>query len=347
MKEYSGITLLGKLCDAFAPSGNESPVLDLIRSQVEGYCDEVKTDRAGNLICRISPEKKTSENALFCAVADEFGFMVKDIDDQGHLSVALLGGLDTSLLSARKVVVGNGSRTTVGVVASRPIHSLSADERSKPTPADKLYIELGTGSREETEKLVRIGDLGTFRSRSESFGDGLFKAKALEWRVGCGVLCELIRAVDRTAINENLYFAFTTLGATGMRTTGAVVAANVISPRRAYVFGGLGASDVYGAEDRNVVCRLGDGVIVSVSDGRTIFAPQQTEALAKKLEELKIPVQQNRASSGGDIASEVQRSGAGTKVTSLRIPVRYPRSASSLISKKDYENMIAAAKACL
>ena len=346
-KKLQGFELLGKLCDAFSPSGNERVVLEIIKAQVEEYCDEACFDRVGNLICKIASAKKRAKKTLFCAVADECGFMINDIDDAGHLQIELLGGLDTTLLSARKVTVGYGNKTTVGVVASKPIHSLSADERTKPTPIKQIYIELGTDSKEETEKLVKKGDLGTFRSKSENFGEGLFKAKALEYRVGCAALCELIRKVDREKLNDDLYFAFTTLGATGMRTTGAVVAANVIKPDKAYVFGGLGACDVYDAKGRDIVCKLGDGVIVSVSDGRTIYAPKQTEALIGKLVSLGIPVQPNRANAGGGIESEIQKSLCGVRVSSIRIPVRYPRTASSLINKKDYENMLASAEACL
>lgn len=346
-KELYGFELLGALSDAFSPSGNERVVLDLIKEQVESYCDEVYYDVVGNLICKISSFEKRPKKTMFCAVADECGFMIKDIDDGGRLSISALGGLDTALISARKVTVGYGSKTTVGVVASRPIHSLSFDERSKPTPIKQIYIELGTESKEETEKLVKIGDLGTFRSKAENFGEGMFKGKALEYRVGCAALCELIRKVDRKKSKRDLYFAFTTLGATGMRTTGAVVAANVIKPDNAYVFGGLGACDVYGAKDRDVVCKLGDGVIVSVSDGRTIYAPKQTAELAEKLASVGIPTQPNRANAGGGIEAEIQKSCGGVSVTSVKIPVRYPRTASCVINKKDYENMLASAEACL
>lgn len=346
-KELSGFALLSALCDAFSPSGNERPVLEMIKAQVEKYCDETYFDKKGNLICRISPEKKTSKNALFCAVADECGFMIKDIDEQGHLQIAALGGLDTSLISGRKVTVGYGDKTVTGVACAKPIHSLSRDEARNPTPVDKLYIELGTDKKEETEKLVKIGDFGTFRSKAGSFGDGLFKAKALEYRAGCAALCEVIRSVDRKSIKENLYFAFTVLGATGMKLTGATTVANVIAPERAYIFDGIGSGDVYGAREEQLSCRIGDGVVVSVSDGRTIFAPALVRELEKKLTALSIPVQPNRTSAGGDIASEIQKSGAGTRVVSVRIPVRYPRTPSSVISKKDYESMLAAAKACL
>ena len=50
---------------------------------------------------------------------------------------------------------------------------------------------------------------------------------------------------------------------------------------------------------------------------------------------------------GGGIEAEIQKSCGGVKVTSVRIPIRYPRTASSIINKKDYENMLASAEACI
>lgn len=346
-KELSGFEFLSSLCDVFAPSGGERPATELIKEQISSYCDDVWYDKKGNLICRISPEKESSENVLFCAAADERSFMVTDIDGDGRLRVDALGGGRTDLISGRKVTVGRGDKTTVGIFSSKPVHLQSGDEEKKPTPLDKMYIELGTGSKEETEKLVKRGDLCTFRSKSEDFGDGLFKGKALEYRVGCAVLCELIRSVDRSRISENLYFAFTVLGALGKRASGASVAANVISPVRAYVFDGLNSGDVYGAKEHEMNCRLGDGVVISAADVWTVYSPTLTAEYAEKLRAAGIKTQLNRTNGGNDISAEIQRSGTGTSVVSVRIPVRYAGTPSSLISKSDYENMTAAAKACL
>lgn len=346
-KEISGINLLSLLASAFSPSGNERPVLDIIKEQTESCCDGSHFDRAGNLICEIRSKKKAKKKVMFSSSADEAGFMIKDIDDEGHLKIALLGGINTAVLSGRKVRVGVGNKTVCGIVASKPIHSLSRDERTKPTPADKLYIELGTGSREETEKLVKIGDFGTFESKAESFGDGYYRSKALDYRVGCAVMCELMRAVDREKLENDLYFAFTVLGAAGLKESGAVVAANVICPDEAFVFGTLGSSDMYGAKERDIVCTPGDGVIVSTADSRAIYNVELTNFLTEKLKAAGIKLQPNRTNSGGGISAEIQRSGNGVKVTSLYIPVKYPRTGSCVINKKDYENILAAAKLCL
>ena len=43
-------TLLEKYCAAFAPSGQEDELREMIASDVAPYADELRTDRSGSLI---------------------------------------------------------------------------------------------------------------------------------------------------------------------------------------------------------------------------------------------------------------------------------------------------------
>lgn len=346
-KELSGTELLSALSEISAPSGNERPVLEFIKAQTEKHCDKTYYDKAGNLICEIRAEKPTDKKLMLCSSVDEAGFMINDIDDEGHLKISPLGGINTAVMSGRRVRICHGNKTVTGIVSSKPIHSLSRDERAKPTPADKLYIELGTGSRAETEKLVDIGDIGCFDSAPEYFGDGYFTCKALDFRAGCAAMCEVMRSVDKSKLDKNLYFAFTVLGSAGLKESGATVAANVICPDEAVIFATLGASDVYGAKERDIICALGAGVVVSGCDGRTIYSPEMTEKLRRKLTDAGISTQPNRNNAGGGIAAEIQRSGAGAAVASVYLPVRYPRTPSCVINTEDYKSFLAAAGMCI
>jgi len=44
------IKLLEKLSNAFGPSGNEEDVADILRKELEGYADETRVDKLGNII---------------------------------------------------------------------------------------------------------------------------------------------------------------------------------------------------------------------------------------------------------------------------------------------------------
>lgn len=55
-----------------------------------------------------------------------------------------------------------------------------------------MFIDIGASSREEAMNVVRPGDCAVFCTDYEEFGDGLLKGKALDDRLGCAVLVELI-----------------------------------------------------------------------------------------------------------------------------------------------------------
>lgn len=134
------------------------PRPEIVKAELGGVCDEITTDKVGNLIARIAPKKRNPRGRILLAAhMDEPGFMVKNIDGDGRLRLSLLGNLDTRTLSGRRVTLVSGVR---GVVSAKPIHAQSGDERSKPTLADKLYIELGAKDKAEAEALVRLGDYG-------------------------------------------------------------------------------------------------------------------------------------------------------------------------------------------
>lgn len=131
MTEY-GCNLLGRLSEIFAPAGCEDAVISAIEAEIGAYCDELRRDRAGNLIALIKAEKPCGK-LLFATNADEVGFMITDTDDDGRLYITPLGPIETDTLSGRQVYVGNSEKTSLAVACAKPIHEQSGDERSKPT----------------------------------------------------------------------------------------------------------------------------------------------------------------------------------------------------------------------
>ena len=61
---------------------------------------------------------------------DEIGFIVTHIDDNGFLRFHTLGGFDPKTLTAQRVII-HGKKDIVGVMGSKPIHVMTAEERNK------------------------------------------------------------------------------------------------------------------------------------------------------------------------------------------------------------------------
>ena len=84
---------------------------------------------------------------------DEIGFMVTYIDDQGFLRFTTLGGFDPKTLTAQRVIV-HGRKDIVGVMGTKPIHVMTAEEKTKLPKLQDYYIDLGMG-KEEVEKISK------------------------------------------------------------------------------------------------------------------------------------------------------------------------------------------------
>jgi hypothetical protein len=200
--------LLKTLSLECAPSGREKSVAAIIENEIAPYCDSVSYDKLGNLVAVIKPRKKC-EKVMVCAHMDEVGFMVRSIDNDGRAHVSLLGAVETRTLSGRRVRFLDG---TIGIVSTKPIHVMSANEEERPTYEDRIYIELGAKNRAEAEKLVKIGDFGTFEQKFKPLAGDTVAGKAIGGRACVCALISLIKeahaAKKAKTLTKECYFVF-------------------------------------------------------------------------------------------------------------------------------------------
>ena len=142
------MNMLAELTAAFGPSGAEKNVAAVIEKYAANYCDEVRRDTLGNLICH---KKGSGPRVMFSAHMDSIGLVATHIDEDGFVKIAPVGGIDHRLLlSARLRILG---REEVPAVVSCLAPHLSAMEGfKKAPPVDKLYLDTGFG-KEELERL--------------------------------------------------------------------------------------------------------------------------------------------------------------------------------------------------
>ena len=135
---------------------------------------------------------------MLAAHMDEIGLMVTGVDDQGYLRVIPLGGWDARTLVSQRVVV-HGRETLTGMVGVPPVHTLSAEERTRAPKVEDLRVDLGLPA-ERIREVVRPGDVVT-RARSFAPLGDLVSGKALDDRVGVFVLIEAMRAAGESPVD--------------------------------------------------------------------------------------------------------------------------------------------------
>lgn len=318
--------LLEKLCLENGASGDEGAVRNTIINMLPEDCTYT-VDPIGNLIVEkkgyIEPENKV---ALF-AHMDEVGFIVTYINDEGFVYVDCVGGIDESALFSKKITI-NGC---VGVAGGKAIHQCSSDESKKIPKITDVAVDFGFESKEEAEKHISLGDFGYFKSDFVEFGKGYIKSKALDDRVGCAVILELLQKKSKI----NYTAVFTVQEEVGTR--GATVGAYTVKPDYAIVVEGTTASDIPDTPDRKKVCKLGEGAVVTFMDRGTIYNKDLYKKAFEIAKENEIPCQTKTVVAGGNDAMAIHKAAGGIKTIAVSLPCRYIHSGSSVCNSKDIE----------
>ncbi len=305
---------LKELCALPGISGREqgvrSYILDHLPQECETHCDAL-----GNLLVHKKGRCRPAHRLLLCAHMDEVGLIVNHISSEGLLGFTCVGGIDVRVLIARQVFVG--AERLPGVIGLKPVHLTKQEERKKIPDIDDLYIDIGAQNAEEAKQFVRLGDSVTFRPGVRMLGEGVIESKAIDDRMGCAVLLNMLRC----DLPYDMDFAFTVQEEVGAR--GARAAAYAAEPEFAIIVETTTAADVIGVSERDRVCEQGRGAVVPFMDRGAIYDRALYELAFDIARREEIPIQTKTKVAGGNDAGSVQESRGGVRCIAVSAPCRY------------------------
>lgn len=328
--------LLKKLTEASGVSGNEKEVRNIIIEEIKPYADSVRIDRLGNIIAYKSGVKPAVGGLMVTAHMDEVGLMISEIDNNGLLKFIPVGGIDKRVLVSKTVLVGKDKLK--GVIGAKPIHLQKRNEWTKVLDMNELYIDIGASSKEESEKLVEIGDYVVFDTEFLEFGDEKIKAKALDNRVGCSLLVDLLKS--RPSVE--LYAVFTVMEEVGL--VGAGPAAYSVEPAVAIILEGTVCYEMPDLGTHQIPTIMGAGPAISIVDRTTLYDSKLRDRIVSLATTNNIPYQYRKTSMGGNDSGKIHTSKTGCPTAAISVPTRYIHSPLSVISKKDYNNTLSLLK---
>ncbi len=322
------IELIKKLTSLNAAPGEEDAVRDFIISEIAPHC-EYSVDALGSITAFKKGKNRANKKVMFSCHMDEVALIITHITAAGYLKFETLGGIDTlSLLSTH--VVANGID---GIIGYKPIHLQGKADRDKIPEISQLYIDIGAKSEEEAKNLVTPGDTAYFVSDFYEMGTSCIKAKALDDRVGCAIMVDMLKS----ELPFDTYFCFNVQEEVGLR--GSKCTAFAGNYDIGIVLEATTASDTSGVDAASVCCSLGAGAVVPFMDGRTLYDKKLYDLAFETARENNIKIQTKNVIAGGNDASSVQTAGSGCRVLSISLPCRYIHTPSSVANKEDITEM--------
>jgi len=273
------------------------------------------------------------------AHSDEVGFIVQAIKPNGTIRFLTLGGWNKNAMVSSKVLVRNAKGEYIpGIIASKPVHFMSAAEKANPAlDISDMVIDVGAVSYEDAvqsfhlrigEPIVPATEFSYDEARDVMFG------KAFDCRIGCAVVLEALLRLK----GENL--ACDVVGVLSVQeevgTRGCKVTVNRVRPDIAIVLEGCPADDTF-AEPYLIQTALKKGPMLRHIDVSAICAPRFQRWALDLARRQGIPVQEAVRSGGGNNASVFQTALFGAPSIVAGVPVRYAHSCNCMTTGFDFE----------
>ena len=211
-------SFLDSLLETPSPSGFETAGQRVWIDYVEPYAGAVRTDAYGNVVAVYSGGDPTIAVA---GHADEIGFMVRDILEDGFLRIAPIGGSDRTVSKGQHVTV-HADEPVPGVIGQTAIH-LRDPETDDSEDITEQFVDIGARDDEEANELVDVGDPVTFSSTVADLVGERIAARGVDNRAGTWVAAEVLRRAAEANVDATVYAVSTVqeeLGLNGARMVG-------------------------------------------------------------------------------------------------------------------------------
>lgn len=324
-------TFLDELLTTASPSGFEHAGQRVWVDYVQEFADDVRMDAYGNAVAVYHGGTNEVELA-FAGHADEIGFMVRDITDEGFLKLTSVGGSDKTVSRGQHVTV-HAEESIHGVIGQTAIHLRDTSE-DRVADINEQHVDIGVDSRDAAEELVEIGDPVTFASETASLQGTRLSARGMDNRIGVWAAAEgLRRAAERNA-DATIYAVATVQEELGKR--GAQMVGFGLTPDAFIVVDVTHATDSPGIpSEKQDSVELGNGPVIARGSANH---PRLVDAVRRVAAGEGIDVQlQATGSATGTDADAFYTARGGVPSLNVSLPNRYMHTPVEVIDTADLD----------
>jgi endoglucanase len=327
---------LESLLSTASPSGYETNGQRVWIDYVSEFADQVTTDDYGNAVAVHEGSGEGPEIA-FTGHADEIGFIVRDIDDNGFLRISRIGGSDRTISQGQHVTIHSDDDPVQGVIGQTAIHLRDVGTEEYNDIAAQ-FVDIGAEDADEAEELVEVGDPITFSTELFELNGTRLSARGMDNRVGTWSAAEGLRHAVEGDVDATVYAVSTVQEEVGIK--GAQMVGFDLDPDAAIAVDVTHATDnpdVNGKHKGPV--ELGAGPVVSRGSANH---PNVVDLARQAAEEADVDIQlQATGTRTGTDADAFYTSRSGIPSLNIGIPNRYMHTPVEVIDTDDLDDVAA------
>lgn len=317
-------SFLYQILNQVSVSGHEFTLQKYIMDEMKDECDACLKDHTGTLIHVHQP--KQENKILLCAHVDEIGFYVENITNDGFLKLSKAGGIHPILYLGTHVQIKHGDQIVPGCIITN-----SNLEKNNNLTADQLLVDIGTSSKEESMRYIKIGDPVCAATSYQELANNRLCARALDDRIGAFIILEALKKAKQYGCENGIYAATTVGEETTMR--GANATTRMVSPNCAVIVDVTFASDYPNAVIVGDI-QLGKGAVLCNSSIVNQKLNQKMEQIANQY---NLPIQWESAPGRTGTDGDIIHVNKGIPTVLVSIPLRYMHSSVEVVDLNDVE----------
>jgi putative aminopeptidase FrvX len=328
--------LLTSLLEAAGPSGHEEEPARIWREAAAAFA-EVSFDTLGSSFARVRAGSDGAPTLALVGHVDEIGVTITNVEENGLLSFTTLGGIAAETLIGQRIELLTKDGRLPGAVSRKRLAPEQLRDRPRPELAD-LHIDVGATSREDAERMVRVGDAGVWNGAPVELPNGRLLSRALDNRLGAYMALEAARRIGESKEAQVDVVAVAAVQEE-IGLYGARAAAYALDPEVAIAIDVTPATDYPGGDPRRAG-RIELGMGAMIARGPTLNK-DVADLLAEAAEEEGIAhafeVYSRTTSTDAD---EIHLVRAGVPTALVSIPTRYLHSPNEICDLADVEAIV-------
>jgi putative aminopeptidase FrvX len=333
------LDLLKTLSATPGPVGRETLVQDIVKEHFKDHCGSFTQDKLGNVVCTL--EGGIKKHYAIVAHADEVGFLVSSMDENGFLRVKwnTQGHMpDLRLLPGQWVLIMSENGLIPGVFCVKTAHLAGPEGKGRIPTYEEVFLDIGATCVEDIKELgINIGDPVIYAAPVEKLLNHHVSGKSMDDRVGLTVMLRVLAHFAKLPKTKRPTITFVSTVMEEMGAKGAAVVAKSLDLDAVIVLD-IGLANDHPGTEKDFDVELGKGPIVVIKDNALHYSHDLIQSIIKTAESEKIPIQ--RAVFHSYMTDGVQFATQGQIVAVLAIPCRYSHSSFETVSLLDVDMAI-------
>lgn len=327
---------LSKYINNPSPTGHEVAGQKIWLEYIKKYTDTHFVDNYGSVAAIINPDAEFK--VVIEAHADEIGWSVHYITEDGFIYVERIGGSDYVIAPSKRVNIYTDKGIVKAIFGWPAIHTRRGKEEAPELK--NIFLDCGCTSKKEVESLgIKVGDSITFDDDFFELNDKYYVGRALDNRIGGFMIAQVARLLKQNKIKlpYALYIVNSVQEEVGLR--GAEMMAHTIKPNVAII------TDVTHDSNTPMISKNLEGDLKLGNGPALTKGPAVHNKLLKLVSDVaaenKISFQRDVASrSTGTDTDAFAYSNGGVPTCLIALPLRYMHTTVECVHKDDVEEVI-------